>query len=90
MAGAVQKTHGMSETKIYNVWLGMRRRCKNPNDAKYKNYGGRGIIVCDRWQSFENFYEDMGDSYQEGLTIERVDVNGNYEPTNCTWITRKE
>ena len=67
----------------------MIRRCNNPNDKDYHKYGGRGITVCERWNSFENFIEDMGER-PEGLSIDRKDVNGNYEPSNCCWATVKE
>jgi hypothetical protein len=82
-------THEMSETKIYNVWLGMRRRCSDPKTIGYKNYGGRGISVCERWQTFENFYEDMGDA-PPGKQIDRINNDGNYEPDNCRWATPSE
>jgi hypothetical protein len=82
-------THGLSNHKMYPVWNAMRSRCLNPNNERYGDYGGRGISICDRWLKFENFYKDMGDSYIEGLTIERKNTNGNYEPSNCKWDTRK-
>lgn len=65
----------------------MKDRCYNPNDKRYKNYGGRGIKVCDEWlNSFENFYNwTVNNGYQEGLTIDRIKVDGNYEPSNCRW-----
>ena len=66
----------------------MMTRCTNPNSANYFNYGGRGIKVCDSWKSFENFYADMGDA--NGMTLDRIDVNGNYEPGNCKWSSMKE
>ena len=83
-------THGMSEASIYKIWRGMLARCGNPNDPNYKNYGGRGIKVCERWHTFENFYADVGDP-PEGMTLDRFpDNDGDYEPTNYRWATREE
>jgi hypothetical protein len=86
-------THGKSRsngkaTKTYCAWSAMLFRCYNPNSPEYKNYGGRGIGVCDEWRhSFVNFLNDLGEA-APGTSIERVDVNGNYEPSNCKWIER--
>lgn len=83
-------THGMSKTPIYIIWKSMKARCLSPRDKSYKDYGGRGITVCDEWKdSFETFYADMGEC-PEGHSLDRIDVNGNYEPSNCRWATSIE
>lgn len=80
--------HGMATTALYRSWLGMRQRCENPNDNGYAYYGARGIAVCERWSTFEPFRDDMGATWFPGATLERREVNGPYEPSNCCWIPR--
>ena len=80
------KTHGMTGTKVYRAWCSMVARCGRKSHKQWKDYGGRGITVCERWRTFENFYADMGDP-PAGYDLDRVDNNGNYEPGNCEWVT---
>lgn len=87
--GSGGRKHGMKGTPEYSAWSSMKGRCTNPKYENYKNYGGRGISVCQEWHTFENFYRDMG-ARPEGTSLDRIDVNGNYEPSNCRWGTEEE
>ncbi len=77
-------------TGIYGSWYAMKQRCNNPNNDAHKNYGGRGITYCQKWEIFNGFKEDMGGTYKKGLFIERIDNNKSYFKENCKWTTRKE
>lgn len=88
--GFKNSIHGQRKHPLYKMWQGMLRRCKNPKDFAYHNYGQRGITVCDRWKDINLFIKDMYPSYNVGLELDRIDVNGNYEPINCRWVTRKQ
>ncbi len=85
-----RRTHGKSKHPLYKIWKTMRQRCNNPRSRKYPIYGGRGIKICSRWDSFEAFLEDMEKGWSVGLQIDRINNNGNYEPGNCKWSTPQE
>ena len=80
-----KKTHGMRHTRIYNIYHHIRGRCLSKTNQKYKNYGERGIKICGKWMTFEGFYEDMKEGYQDHLTIDRINNDGNYCKENCQW-----
>lgn len=84
-----QRTHGRCNTTEYQIWCSMIQRCRNPKNTGYRNYGGRGVTVCEAWTKFETFLADMG-LRPAGLTIDRINNDGNYEPDNCRWATQSE
>ncbi len=91
LAAQAATTHGMSNHPMYRTWQGMRDRCTNEKADAYADYGGRGVRVCDRWMnSFEAFLQDMGPTYRDGLTLDRIENDGDYELLNCRWATQQE
>ena len=84
--------HGLRKTRLFSIWANMKTRCQNPNTPVYEYYGARGITVCDEWKDdFQSFYDwSMMNGYSDNLTIDRIDNDGNYEPSNCRWVTMKE
>lgn len=91
IAAARCRTHGDAGSRLYIIWQHMKWRCEKETDLAFKYYGGRGVSICEDWRSYEKFKDWANSSgYQETLTLDRIDVNGNYEPDNCRWITLRE
>jgi len=87
--GCIHKKHGQSHSVIYSAWANMKRRCNDPSNKSYANYGGRGISYDPYWEEFNNFYEDMKETFEEHLSLDRIDVNGNYSKSNCRWTDKE-
>lgn len=86
-----RNNHGLRQHPLYRIWDAMKQRCTNPNTSHFELYGGRGIKVCDRWlENFQNFLDDMGERPSPKHSLDRIDTNGNYEPSNCRWATSTE
>jgi len=83
-----KKQNGLCNHRMYSVWSNMKARCYNKNHKYYSYYGGKGIIICDRWMNLKNFIEDMYPTYKDGLSIDRIDGEMNYQPSNCRWTTK--
>lgn len=94
LASMLNYRHGFGRAgnrhPVYAAWISMRDRCRNPKNKDYKYYGGRGITICRRWDNFKNFFADMIPEWEPGLTIDRINNDGNYEPGNCRWATRTQ
>ena len=84
----LSKKHGMHKSPTYICWQKMKDRCLNPNHIHYHSYGGRGINICDKWMSFEGFFEDMGEMPEKGYSVDRINSDGNYTKENCRWIPK--
>ncbi|OHX28343.1 hypothetical protein Javan273_0035 [Streptococcus phage Javan273] len=89
--GCIVKRHGLAKKeRLYNIWVGMRQRCNNESSKDYPKYGGRGIVICNEWNDYLIFREwALSNGYSDKLSIDRMDVNGNYEPSNCRWVNHK-
>lgn len=82
------ESHGMSSARLYSIWTNMKSRCYNENVECYNHYGGKGVVVCDEWLTFEGFIETIPEGYSDNLELDRIDPNGNYEYSNCRWVNR--
>ena len=89
-SNSTRRTHGMSRTSEHNTWKQIKQRCSNPNHKAFSRYGGKGITMCERWESFENFYADMGPKPTASHSVDRIDGSKGYSKDNCRWATPKE